>query len=275
MERKVISLSPVGFNELKMCRSGPMVYNKYDVFVGGSLRAFGEFSVAEHEAFTPFLRSGDIVVEVGANIGAHTVDLSQIVGERGRVYAFEPQRIVFQTLCANLALNQCVNVFAYQAGVGAEVGTINVPELDPANVTNFGGVTLIGAPKGETIPLVTIDSLALPACRMIKIDVEGMELFVLKGAVETIASYRPTMYVENDREENSRDLLEFLFGLDYDLYWHLAALFRPNNFAGAKEDIFNNVASINVLCVPREVKAEIIGLNAVKDANDWWRPRKD
>ena len=105
-------IDPAGFNQLKLCKSGPMLFNKFDIYVGGSLSKYGEFSVGEQELFQRVVRPGQVVVEVGANIGAHTVELARLVGPEGEVHAFEPQRIVFQTLCANLALNQLTNVHA-------------------------------------------------------------------------------------------------------------------------------------------------------------------
>jgi hypothetical protein len=105
-----VTLDPSGFNELRACRLGPMLYNRNDVFVGASLRKYGEHSWLEHELVSRVVRPGQLIVEAGANIGAHTVGLSRLVGASGALLAFEPQRVVFQTLCANLALNQCKNV---------------------------------------------------------------------------------------------------------------------------------------------------------------------
>ncbi len=115
-----------------------MVYNKNDIYIGGSLQKYGEFSISEQIVFRQMLRDGMLAVEVGANIGAHTVELSRFVGTRGEVHAFEPQRIVFQTLCANLALNQCANVFAQQVALGKEPGFTMVPPVEPSARTNFG-----------------------------------------------------------------------------------------------------------------------------------------
>ncbi len=130
MSNKVEALDAGGFNEMAMCRTGPMIYNKNDVYVGGSLGKYGEFSVAEQMIFRQLIREGMLVAEIGANIGAHTIDLARMVGSTGELHVFEPQRIVFQTLCANLAINQCANVFAYQSAVGATIGTIHVPPMD-------------------------------------------------------------------------------------------------------------------------------------------------
>ena len=268
-------LDPNGFNELALTRSGPMVYNKNDIYVGGSLSKYGEFSVAEQVIFDQLIKPGMLIVEVGANIGAHTVDLARMVGAHGEVHAFEPQRIVFQTLCANLALNQCTNVFARQVAVGAEPGTIMVPPVDPGTRNNFGGISLGVFAGGESVPTITLDSLDLPACHLIKIDVEGMEVEVLQGAGKTIDMYRPFLYVENDRESRSEELLTLIERLDYIAYWHLARLYNPNNFAGDPEDVFPGIVSINVFCVPRETKYPVNGLRRVSSATDSWRPHPE
>ena len=93
-----ITLDRAGFNEVRACRWGPMVYNRNDAYVGASLRMYGEHSYLEHELASRIVQEGDLVVEAGANIGAHTVGLSRLAGARGAVIAFEPQRVVFQTL---------------------------------------------------------------------------------------------------------------------------------------------------------------------------------
>jgi FkbM family methyltransferase len=191
-------------------------------------------------------------VEVGANIGAHTVLLAQAVWPGGGVLAFEPQRIAYQTLCANLAVNSIVNVDARLAAVGAAAGTLLVPVLDSTLPNNFGGLGLGAHTVGEPVPVVTLDSVSLTRCDFLKIDAEGMEKDVLDGAVATIARYRPLLYVENDRQDKSAELIRTIRALGYAMYWHRPYLFNANNFAGNPENIFGNIASINMLCVPTD-----------------------
>ena len=93
-----------GFNALVRAKHGLMLFNKNDTYIGRSIGKYGEFSEGEIAIFDQLCRPGDIVVEVGANIGTHTLPIAKMVGVAGRVHAFEPQRIVFQTLCANMAL---------------------------------------------------------------------------------------------------------------------------------------------------------------------------
>ena len=240
------------FNRVRQCRHGLMLYNKNDVYVGGSFERYGEFSEGEVEMFRTIVGPGHKVIEVGANIGSHTVFLARQVGPTGQVIAFEPQRIVFQTLCANIALNSFRNVLAYPMAVADEPGFVKIPELDPTREINFGGLSIEGHQQGCTTRQVTLDQLNEPDVKLIKIDVEGMELKVLKGAGETIKRCRPLLYLENDRAEKAAELISHLRGLNYDLYEHLPPLFSPGNFYRNTENIFGEIVSENLLCVPSE-----------------------
>jgi FkbM family methyltransferase len=218
-----------------------------DLYIGRSLELYGEWSEGEIALFQHLLRAGDIVVEVGANIGTHTIFFARTVGAAGRVLAFEPQRIVFQTLCGNLALNSLTNVHCYAVALGESAGFAQIPVLDHRQPLNFGGVSLSSAAIGEQIQVATLDSFALPQCRLLKIDVEGMELAVLKGAVETIRRCQPILYLENDRQERSRDLIHYIQSLGYDLFWHRPTLFNANNFYQNPHNAFGNTISVNML----------------------------
>ncbi len=252
-----------GFNEVVMCRIGPLLFNRHDQYVGASLRKYGEFSPGEAELFRQLVPQGAVVIEVGANIGAHTVELSKLAGPSGMVIAFEPQRVVFQTLCANLALNSCANVHAFPFAIGAEPGDITVPFLAPDQPNNFGGLSLIGATVGEKVALHVLDALQVPHCALIKLDLEGMEVEALRGGANLIARHRPVLYVENDRVERADELTGLLRSWNYRLYAHTPPLFAPGNFAGDPENIFGAIVSINLLCLPAERGITVNGLREV------------
>lgn len=248
------------FNRLVNAKHGKMLVNRHDIYIGRSILELGEFSEGEVDLFRQVVRVGGFVLEAGANIGAHTVPLAKMVGPTGRVIAIEPQRVVFQTLCANLALNSITNVYAYCAAVGKQVGKLLVPEIDYTQDNNFGGLGLEGRTSGQDVPLLTIDSLGLERLDLLKADVEGMELDVLLGAEQTIARCHPLLYVENDRQEKSEELIAHIKSLDYAAYVHKPRLFVENNFFGKPENPFGNIISLNIFAVHKSVQANITGL---------------
>ena len=103
-----------------------------------------------------------------------------------------------------------------------------MPVSDYSKPGNFGGTELTD--KGGSVVRSSIDSLQLPACQFIKIDVEGREQAVIAGAAATIARFRPVLYVENDRRHQSPDLIRQIHNLDYVAYWHLPPLYSRENF---------------------------------------------
>ncbi|WP_376093369.1 FkbM family methyltransferase [Roseomonas sp. CCTCC AB2023176] len=243
---------------LRACRYGPMLYNARDRYVGGCLDTYGEFSEAEVDLFAQVLRPGMTALDVGANIGAHTLPMAQFVGPKGVVVAYEPQRIIFQTLCANLALGGMENVVAHWAAATARPGTVRVPRPDYSVPGNFGGVALHGdAAATEEVAGLPVDSLDLVACHFIKVDVEGMEAEVLDGAAATIARHRPLLYLENDRAPGSQALLGRLLGWGYRCWWHLPPLVRAPNHAGEGANIFPGIVSVNVFAAPAESGASL------------------
>jgi FkbM family methyltransferase len=251
------------FNQLADCRYGKLLFNKNDRYIGKSLELYGEFSEAEIDLFRQIVQPGAVVVEVGANIGTHTLFFARQVGHSGAVIAFEPQRIVFQCLCANMALNSVTNVECRQQAVGAAPGEIRVPTLDPWREQNYGGLSVEGWQQGEPTPMVTIDGLNLSRCALIKIDVEGMERAVLEGATQTIACCKPLLYVENDRREKSAELVRTIDSLGYAMYWHAPPLFNPKNFRQSATNVFGNTVSINMLCVHKSVRQNLEGFRPV------------
>ncbi len=237
-------------NRTKDCRHGRLTYLFNDAYIGKSLDVYGEYSEGEIDLFRQLLRPGDVAVDVGANIGALTVGMARLVQPGGAILAFEPQRVIFDLLCNNLRLNGLNNVTAYRRALGSQAGAIRVPPLDYGRTDNFGGVALGGA-QGDTVDIVTLDSLALARLRLLKIDVEGMEFDVIAGARATIDRLQPALYVENDRAEHSRRLISLLFDIGYRLWWHITPLFSPKNFFGHRQDIFGDVVSFNMIGFPR------------------------
>jgi FkbM family methyltransferase len=260
-----------GSVRIKQTRHGPMAYNINDMYVGRSLDCYGEFSRGEALLFAQLVGPQSLVVDIGANIGAHTLFFAEAVGPRGLVFAIEPQQAVYQLLCANLALNNITNVRAIHAAAGRMRGHASIPVFDYTQSGNFGGGELAES-GGEPVEMLSIDSLQLPACHFMKIDGEGHEQAVIAGAVETIRRFRPALYVENDRRQQSADLIRQIRDLDYIPYWHLPPLFRPDNFFQNPTNVFPNIVSIDMMCLPNGDSRKVEGMKPVAGPDDWPLP---
>jgi FkbM family methyltransferase len=132
--------------------------------------------------FRDYCRPGDTVADVGANIGEVSIVLSRGVGAHGRVFSFEPHPRIFTFLTGNLALNDCANVTARNMALGAEPGMVRMSddkEDDMNRVVRAGAIE---------VPCSTLDAELPPGpIALLKVDVEGFELSVLKGGRQALA----------------------------------------------------------------------------------------
>ncbi|MFW5837036.1 MAG: FkbM family methyltransferase [Desulfovibrionaceae bacterium] len=256
---------------LKPCKRGLTLYNVNDVFIGRSLELYREAQENELGLLGQILKPGAVVIDAGANIGVHSQFFAAAVGPEGRVAAFEPQRIVHQMLCANLALNGVSNAHAFHAALAHEPGRTMVPVLDPSVEQNFGAARVAAEAQGEEVPAMRIDQLTLPGCQLIKIDVEGAELEVLRGAEGTIRAHAPFLYVENSEEARSAELAQTIMDLGYDCYWHVPLFFNQENEARRQDNVFGALVCINMLCVPQALGMNVSGLKKLATADESWR----
>ena len=214
-------------------RHGPMRFLPEDGCVGRSLALYGEFLEGAQRLCAALLEPGDVVVEVGAGVGAHSVPLARRVGAGGRVHAVEPRENLRELLAANLAANGIGSVVLHRAGLA-----------DPEGL--------------ERLDLLKVDvgSAVIPAVR----EVAGL-----------IARCRPALYLENDREEGLGELIALVQGFGYRLWWHIVPLFDPGNHAGQGGNGFPGVVALNLLALPAGRSCPQPGLLEVSGPAQSWR----
>jgi FkbM family methyltransferase len=237
-----------------------MMFPDHDVYIGRSLALYGEWSEGETRLFQEIVRPGDVALDVGANLGAHTLCLAHAVGAAGAVHAFEPQRMLFYFLCGNIALNGLHNVVCHPVAVGATQSAVVAPNIDYSLPNNFGALNLhtdFGAVPTYPVQQVRLDDLATPHCRLIKLDVEGMECEALDGARDLIRRTRPLLYVEDDQSAKSPALHRLLAELGYRFYRHDVFLFNPRNFRECAENVFGGTYSRSLFCHPAETPCPV------------------
>jgi FkbM family methyltransferase len=236
-----------------------------DTYIGKSLDVYGEWSEGEVELFSQIVQKGWNVVDVGANIGSFTVPFSKLVGPLGTVVAFEPQRILFQLLTANVALNEITNTVVHNMAVGKDTGTLQVPKINYTIPANFGALSLnSGEPylenaRQEQVPLTTLDNLrrSMPECpHFVKVDVEGMESAVLDGASRLLGECAPIFYIENNCIKDSEALITRMASFNYTMHWDVKSYLNSENyFKNPDWDIFpRTLLSINMLCLPANTR---------------------
>jgi FkbM family methyltransferase len=158
---------------------------------------------------------GVVALDCGANIGVHSVEWARSMHGWGSVVSFEAQERIFYALAGNIALNNCLNAKAVWCAVGSSCGEVRVPSLDYNRASSFGSLEIRPAGQNEYIgqpadysdsgtvptPLISIDSKNYSRVDLIKIDVEGMEMEVLEGAVETIRITKPIILIETIKSD--------------------------------------------------------------------------
>jgi FkbM family methyltransferase len=164
------------------------------------LWAFGSYEKHLAELFGYLVRSGDRCVDVGANVGVHTVRLARLVGTDGEVIAIEPDPDVVPRTYRNIALNGLPNIRVINAAASERPGEMRLYRPGPWD-TNRGRASLLHHPyltgAHTTVAVVTVDDVCagVPVA-LIKIDVEGHEPAVIRGAADTIARHAPSIILE-------------------------------------------------------------------------------
>lgn len=264
--------------ELVHARFGWVLANPNDIFLGRSIIEYGEFGEEERLMLEQMIafRPGTLI-EVGANAGLLTVPLAQALSASGNeLIAFEPQPFLFQNLCANLALNGLSNVRAWPWACGESAKTLYFPAQPYSTPGNYGSVAMEETASATAIdvPCVRLDDVVKANnVSLIKIDVEGSELSVLKGAEAIIAASRPIISVENDRAGNSAALMAWLLERNYRLWWHTPPLYSDYNFFRNPVNIYGEAHTLNLLCLPAELPIPDVSdlyFSEVDDPN--WHP---
>ncbi len=241
--------------QLRYTRWGWMIFPVNDMWVGGALAAYGEYSPMECNIITKLLYPGDVVIEGGVQIGAITLAMLSAIGATGRLVGFEPQPVFHMTAVMNAVLNGYgENCEIHNMGLGASSTTMRMPIYTYAVPGNYGGFDIKAhhaehPNEGTPVDIVTIDSLRLDRCDFIKLDIEGMEKDALEGARETIERYHPTMTLECDRKDTGPALIEYVRSLGYTPHWIITPLYSADNFykAPLKPEHITDYCAFNLL----------------------------
>jgi FkbM family methyltransferase len=184
------------------------------------------YSGAEREhqrTFQKLVWTGDVVMDVGANWGSHTLYFSRLAGGDGVVYAFEPFPPAFTELEWHMQANKCTNVRALPYAISDKDGTASFVIGDSPSEGSLLEASSIPSTQKENVSVITrkldslIEELDLKRVKLIKIDVEGAESRVLQGAGNVIERFRPHLVIDLHTPEQDVDVARFLIDRRYKL----------------------------------------------------------
>jgi FkbM family methyltransferase len=187
---------------------GPMRSKKWVVGSGTHGCWMGSFEHRKQRVFTKTVVAGDVVYDLGANVGFYSLLASVLVADAGSVYCFEPLRRNIEYLRKHLALNRLQNCIVFEA---AAANTDGEACFEDGTDPTMGRLSERGK---IVVRSVRLDSLVsrgeIRPPNVMKMDIEGGELEAFKGCAETIERYRPTILLATHGPEVHRSCLEFL-----------------------------------------------------------------
>jgi len=217
--------------EICLVRDGSVFVTRPGVPVGWHVAFFGSYEPELRDVMRVIVPPGGVAIDVGANVGWHTLLLARLVGGAGRVLAVEANPSVREQLAQNIGLNRLAQVEIIPCAAAAAEGSLRFagPAADDPGAGNGHVVKEEAAAAGViSVPARPLDAVVaerrLERLDFIKIDVEGFEWPVLQGAEQTIAKHRPNIIFEFDsayvaRGDGSAALLaEFLARHRYRLF---------------------------------------------------------
>lgn len=238
-------------------RYGPFKIINGDSLVSNALRLYGEWAHHEIELMKHFIVPGAVIVDAGAFIGTHARAFSEFTGKTGKVFAFEPRCATAEVLSENIKLAPQKNIFLQRCALGAETRSMTISSLDLSRSDNFGAAPLVPMndqeKNGDTINIVPLDALILGRVDFLKIDVEGMEVDVLKGARETVKKYQPIIFAECNSLESSLPVLKWCEQELYSVFGVLSPAYNFFNFNRNAENIFGEAQEAGLLLIPNDV----------------------
>lgn len=210
--RSMLKLVPSGMRVRII--QGPLKGKRWIVGAQTHGMWLGTYESDKQALMTKIEVGGKIALDIGANVGFYSLLFSQMVGDKGKVLAFEPIPRNIEYLRRHIDLNGISNIIVHPEAVADAVGEA---KFDDRGNESMGALSEVGR---LTVRVVTLDSLnfAPKSVELVKIDVEGGEAGVLRGGKNFFASNRPVIFLATHGEEASGSSRKILSDYQYVIY---------------------------------------------------------
>ena len=218
--------------EITQTQFGNFLVNELDL-IGNCILNTGTWEPHLHEFYSQILKSDDICIDAGANLGFHTMQFGKL---SKKVYAFEPQPMIYNQLCANILFNDLDNVIIpYRLAIGDKKDIKQMWDIKNEGWKNMGDGAYNWGGRGiehkdatftsdevrehDTVDVIDLDSFNIPHCELFKIDIQGYEYYAFIGAEKIIKHNKPVILLENCIERKlDIKVIDYLKEIGYKSY---------------------------------------------------------
>ena len=230
------------------------IYTTADNYIECCVLETGSYENEIEKLISVSLKEGDVALDIGANIGLQSLRMGRYAGLSGQVLAFEPLSHLQKKFAKNILLNRLTNITLFPFALSDIADDVERSVNDKAwNQGTFSLTNIESSVSKQKIKIVVADEMpeikALLKLSLVKVDVEGFELNVLRGMQKTLARFRPRIIFEYDHNywiksgQSIDECFIFLKELDYNIY----------QIFGAGCELLDSSAdcrSGNLLCIP-------------------------
>lgn len=246
---------PTASDQLFTTRWHTTIMADWQDAIGGSIGLFGVYDLATTELLWRLIRPGNLVLDIGANIGYMTGLCSHRAGKNGAVWAFEPNLLLLPRLRGNISRAQYNNISLFEVGLSDKAGKAKL--IIPKAYNNNAGIAYVAkqdeiiTEEAIEIELRKLDDI-IPEKTIVdvmKIDVEGHELSVFKGAPRLFAEKKIRHIVFEDLQEYPSEASKFLLQYGYKIFRIAKKINRlkledPHSIPSYKSKTTNYIATL-------------------------------
>ena len=198
-----------------------------DEWIQQQIFLFGYFDQPGINFIKKNLKKDHVFIDAGANIGAYSLVASKIVGDQGKVIAFEPVKNTFDHIQENISLNNLKNIDLNKTALGEKKERITIYSGDDSNTGNSSIIKNEASHSAsEEIQCINFDEefSDLERIDFLKIDIEGAEYYALKGMIKSLEKFKPTILIEisdeiiDKADYSKKDLIVLLTNIGYQQY---------------------------------------------------------
>jgi FkbM family methyltransferase len=191
---------------------------------------YWDFSAEDRNKLYSLVKKGDVVFDVGTNMGETLLNFAKLTGETGFVYGFEPDDTNYKDVQKNISLNNFKNVHVFKLAVSDKKETVRFYRPEPHN---RGMNRILGNDQGANASYTTMETTTLDdviesnniqQVNLVKIDIEGYEMHAIRGATKTIQRFKPVFFIEVgytrllENKTSPNELIRLMENAGYKIY---------------------------------------------------------